>query len=97
MLAHLLLARRTPFCFLEVLLHRRHCGLSRWRLVQSPPLRDPERTNTARTATSVARGKTFTCQSCTLRKVMWRCYLSRPVEVHGRCDPCLHEDPGQVD
>ena len=20
-----------------------------------------------------------------------------PVEVHGMCDPCLHEDPGQVD
>ena len=33
--AHLLLARRPPFCFLEVLLHRRHWGLSRWRLVQS--------------------------------------------------------------
>ena len=34
---------------------------------------EPERTNTARTATSVARGRTFTCQSGTLRKVMWRC------------------------
>ena len=21
----------------------------------------------------------------------------QPVEVYGRCDPCLHEDPGQED
>ena len=34
---------------------------------------EPERTNNACTATSVARGKAFTCRSGTLRKVMWRC------------------------
>ena len=27
----------------------------------------------------------------------WRCKRSRPVEVYGRCDPCLHEDPEQED
>ena len=32
-------ARRPPLCILEVLLHRRHWGLSRWRLVRLPPLR----------------------------------------------------------
>ena len=33
----------------------------------------PGRTNTARTATSVALGTPFTCQPGTLRIVMWRC------------------------
>ena len=42
-------------------------------------------------------GYAATCQPGTLRMVMWRCLRSRPVEVYGRCDPCLHEDPGQED
>ena len=32
-------------CFLEVLLHRRHWGLSRWRLVQLLSLRDRAASN----------------------------------------------------
>ena len=32
-------------CFLELLLHRRHWGLSRWRLVQSPRLRESAASN----------------------------------------------------
>ena len=56
-----------------------------------------KQSNTARTATSVALGTPTSCQPGTLRMVMWRCKRSRPVEVYGRCDPCLHEDPGQVD
>ena len=86
--ARLLLALRPPSCcILGVLPRRRHWGLSRWRLVQLPPLRDraasdqgpghlavltgpsmrggpsePERTNTARTATSDARCTQRTCQ-----------------------------------
>ena len=38
--AHLLLVRKPPSTLLEVLLHRRHWGLSRWRLVQLLSLRD---------------------------------------------------------
>ena len=38
--AHVLLAWRPPSWILDVLLHRRRWGLSRWRLVQLPPLRD---------------------------------------------------------
>ena len=37
------------------------------------------------------------CVPGTLRTAARRSQRSRPVEVHGRCDPCLHEDPGQVD
>ena len=38
--SHLLLARRPPSSFLDVLLLRRHWVLSQWRLVQFPPSRD---------------------------------------------------------
>ena len=38
--ARLLLVRIPPSCFLDVLHYGRHWGLSRWRLVQLPPLRD---------------------------------------------------------
>ena len=38
--ARLLLARRPPCFNLDLLLYGRHWGLSRWRLVQLPPLRD---------------------------------------------------------
>ena len=35
-----MLARRLPYFVLNVLVRRRHWGLSRWRLVQFTPLRD---------------------------------------------------------
>ena len=35
--------------------------------------KEPEQTNNARTATSVAPGYAATCQPGTLRMVMWRC------------------------
>ena len=38
--ARLLLVRIPPSCFPDVLHYGRHWGLSRWRLVQFPPLRD---------------------------------------------------------
>ena len=38
--AHLLPVWRPPSCILVVLLHRRHWGLSWWRLIRLPPLRD---------------------------------------------------------
>ena len=38
--AHHLLVRKPPSSLLEVLLHRRHWGLSRWCLVRLPSLRD---------------------------------------------------------
>ena len=43
--SHLLLARRPPSFLLDVLHYGRHWGLSRWRLVQSPPLRDRAASN----------------------------------------------------
>ena len=42
---HLLLPRRPPSFLLDVLLYGRHWGLSRWRLVQSLPLRDRAASN----------------------------------------------------
>ena len=43
--AHLLLARRSPSFLLDFLHYGRHWGLSRWRLVQSSPLRDRAASN----------------------------------------------------
>ena len=48
-----------------------HC-YSRGRRCTAAP-NEPERTNHARTATSVAPGYAATCQPGTLRMVMWRC------------------------
>ena len=43
--ARLLLVRIPPSCFPDVLHYGRHWGLSRWRLVQFPPLRDRAASN----------------------------------------------------
>ena len=76
----------------DVLLHRRHWGLSRWRLVRLPPLRDrgqrprplsPRCTYGVVAARRSPMRKTFQQRTYHnrvpawhLRMVMWRCYWS---------------------
>ena len=75
--SHLLLARRPPSFMLDVLHYGRHWGLSRWRLVQSLPLRDRAASNrgpghsTVLTGSSLHGGPqwTTTDQHCTYRNL----------------------------